>query len=100
MESENKKKSEIHQKCRYHLFTTNPRNIMLMLVEHKIRSQHMVRFIHARIQKVLSEGDNVWVFCCFLVDEGRADTNTTISAPSSARQQNAIFKNGVSLACR
>ena len=26
----------------------------------------------------------------FLVDEGRKDQNTTISGPSSARQQNAI----------
>ena len=29
-------------------------------------------------------------FCCFLVDEGRKDPNTTISGPSSARQRNAI----------
>ena len=28
--------------------------------------------------------------CCFLVDEGRKDPNTTISGPSSARQRNAI----------
>ena len=32
-----------------------------------------------------SNFDNV-----FLVDEGREDPNTTISGPSSARQQNAI----------
>ena len=39
--------------------------------------------LHARIQKVLSEGsnfDNVFC-CCFLVDEGREDANTTISGP-------------------
>ena len=29
-------------------------------------------------------------FCFFLVDEGREDQCTTISGPSSARQQNAI----------
>ena len=27
---------------------------------------------------------------CFLIDEGRKDQNTTLSGPSSARQQNAI----------
>ena len=49
----------------------------------------LVETDHARIQKVLTEGsafDNV----SFLVVEGREDPNTTISGPSSARQQNAI----------
>ena len=30
-------------------------------------------------------------FLLFLVDEGREDSNITISGPSSARQQNAIY---------
>ena len=50
------------------------------------------KVVHARIQKVLSEGVQF-----FLVDEGREDPNTTKSGPSSAHQQNA---NGVSLAGR
>ena len=53
---------------------------------------------HARIQNVLSRGsnfDNVFFFFFYsffssLVNEGREDQNTTISGPSSARQQNAI----------
>ena len=40
---------------------------------------------HARIQKILPAGPNFDNF-----DEGRKDPNTTISGPSSARQQNAI----------
>ena len=33
----------------------------------------------------------MFFFCfVFLVDEGREDSNTTISGPSSARQRNAI----------
>ena len=59
--------------------------------------------VHARIQKVLSEGVItfffVFVFFCIFVDEWRKDQNATISGPSSARQRNAI-RNGVSLACR
>ena len=41
---------------------------------------------HVRIQKVLSEGVQLF----FLVDEGREDQNTTKSGPFSACQQNAI----------
>ena len=32
----------------------------------------------------------VFLFCFFLADEGREDSNTTMSVPSSARQRNAI----------
>ena len=42
--------------------------------------------LHAQIQKVLSEGVQIF----FLVDEGIEDQDTTINWPSSARQQNAI----------
>ena len=49
---------------------------------------------HAQIQKVLSvEVQIVQRFFFFkknLVDEGQEDPNTTLSGPSSARQQNAI----------
>ena len=41
---------------------------------------------HARIEKVLSDGVQLFT----LVDERREDPNTTISGPSLARQQNAI----------
>ena len=43
----------------------------------------------ARIQKVLSEGVQIWERF-FLDDEEIKDPNTTINGPSSARQQNAI----------
>ena len=49
---------------------------------------NLTRKMHARIQKVLSEGpkfDNV-----FLVGEGKEDPNNTINGPSSARQRNAV----------
>ena len=65
--------------------------------------------LHARIQKVLSEGGPT-LTTFFLVDEGREDPSTIISGPSSARQRNAITGhrrptsqtplNGVSLACQ
>ena len=45
--------------------------------------------MHARIQKVLSEGLQL---CVFLVDEGMEGPNTTKGGPSSARQRNAIKK--------
>ena len=46
--------------------------------------------IHALIQGVLSEGVKLGgIFGIFLVDE-KEDPNTTISGPSSTRQQNAI----------
>ena len=48
--------------------------------------------IHARIQKVLSEGANFanGFFCVsILADEGSEDPNTTLNGPSSARQRNA-----------
>ena len=44
---------------------------------------------HRLIQKVLSEGVQLWQ-SFFSVAEGREDPNTTISGSSSARQQNAI----------
>ena len=43
---------------------------------------------HVRIQKVLSEGVQLWRI--FLVDEGREDPNTTKNRPLSARQGNTI----------
>ena len=43
--------------------------------------------IHAWIQNFFVNFDNVFFF---LVDEGRENPSTTISGPSSARQQNAI----------
>ena len=46
--------------------------------------------LHARIQKVLSEGSNSDNGVIFLGDEGREDPNTTKRGPLSARQQNAI----------
>ena len=52
--------------------------------------------LHAPIQKVMSEGVQLWHFLlCFFFDEGRVDgvsvdPNTAISGPLSARQQNAI----------
>ena len=45
---------------------------------------------HARIQKVLSEGVQLWQFFFhhfFLVDEGRKDSYTTKSGPSLASQR-------------
>ena len=48
--------------------------------------------MHARIQKVLSEGSNfnfLFLFS-FFFDEGRKDSNTTITGPSTACQQNAV----------
>ena len=50
--------------------------------------------VDARIQKVLSEGVQLWcffLFCLFQFDEGRKDPNTTISWPSKACQRNAIL---------
>ena len=44
--------------------------------------------IHARIQKVLSEGVQLWQL--FLADEGKKAQNTSLSGSSSARQRNAI----------
>ena len=44
---------------------------------------------HERIQKVLSEGVQIW-YLFFFVDEGIDDPNITIYGPSPARQQNAI----------
>ena len=49
----------------------------------------MKMILHARIQKVLSEGVKL-LFFFFLVDEGREDPKNTKSGPSSARQRNAI----------
>ena len=51
--------------------------------------------LHARIQKVLSEGGPTltmffFFFHFFLFDEGREDPYTTISEQSSARQRNTI----------
>ena len=51
-----------------------------------------------RIQKVLSEGVQLWrvfflfcfVFSLMRGDKGRKDPNTPISGQSSARQRNAI----------
>ena len=55
--------------------------------------------IHARIQKVLSKGIQLWQrLSLFKVDGGSEDPCPTLSGPSSARQRNAI--KGVSLACR
>ena len=47
-----------------------------------------------------SKYDNVFLCFSFLVDEGIEDPNTAINGPSLARQRNAIFKNGISLASR
>ena len=53
-----------------------------------------LRKCHARIQKVLAEGTNSYVFigflllfffCVFFFGEGREGPNTTKSGPSSAR---------------
>ena len=49
---------------------------------------HKLYDLHARIQKVLSEGSKFDNF--FIVDEGIEDPNTTINVPSSVRQRNAI----------
>ena len=46
--------------------------------------------VHAWIQKVLSEGFQLWQRFFSLVDEGREDPNTTISGLLLARQRNAI----------
>ena len=43
-----------------------------------------------------SNCDNVFfLFVCFLVDEGRIDPNTTISGPTSARQQGPTLNAGL-----
>ena len=47
-----------------------------------------------------SKYDNVFLFLVFLVDDGIEDPNTALNGPSLARQRNAIFKNGISLASR
>ena len=44
--------------------------------------------MHAGIQKVLSEGVQIWQI--FLVDEGKEAPNTTVSWSLSARQRNTI----------
>ena len=44
---------------------------------------------HARIQKILSEGVQLWKRF-FLVDEGWVDPNSTLSTPLLARQRNTI----------
>ena len=36
-----------------------------------------------------------YLFVCFLVDEGRKDPNTTISGPTSARQQGPTLNAGL-----
>ena len=46
--------------------------------------------MHARIQKVLSEGSNFDNVFFFAVDEGREDPSTTIIGPSSTCQRKAI----------
>ena len=64
-----------------------------------------IRFVHARIQKVLSEGvrsnfDNVFfLFFFFLNDEGRKVPNATIKRAIIDPRAKRHF-NGVSLACR
>ena len=44
--------------------------------------------MHARIQKVFSEGGPYLTI--FLVGDGREDLSTTISGPPSTHQRNAI----------
>ena len=69
---------------------------MIMHVHHKSDpSQGLDEFAHfAWIQMFCQRGsdfDNVFfVVVFFLVNEGRDDPNTTISGPTSTRQQNAI----------
>ena len=61
------------------------------------RQQNAIKWLFARVPimddgltdpEFCKRGSNLTTF--FLVDEGREDPNTTISGPSSARQQNAI----------
>ena len=50
---------------------------------------------HARIQKVLSEGVQIWthfLLLFFLVEGGIEDPNTAINGPSSVRQRNGVFR--------
>ena len=55
-----------------------------------VRSWQPYMYMHARIQKVLSEGVQGLNFGnFFLVDEGMEDTNVTINGPSWSRQRNA-----------
>ena len=66
---------------------------MKVIVEKSLKRKRLTFkwFTHVRIQKVLSEGSNfnfLFLFSCF--DEGRKDSNTTISGPSTARQRKAI----------
>ena len=44
-----------------------------------------------RSRKFFQRGSNFDYVYSFLVDKGREDSNITISGPSSARQQNAIY---------
>ena len=63
-----------------------------MFVHHKfVHSEGSDEFAHlAHIQKVLPEGGPTLTTFFFLVDEGREDPNTTISRPTSARQQTVV----------
>ena len=66
---------------------------MQVIIEKSLKRKRLTFtwFTHARIQKVLSEGSNFNFLCLFsFFDEGRKDSNTTISGPSTARQRNAI----------
>ena len=55
---------------------------------HHLAHKFYIYRFHARIQKILSEKTLQTFF--FLVDEGWVDPNSTLSAPSSARQRTAI----------
>ena len=61
---------------------------MKLDISYKLSVHIKYQALHARIKKVLSEGSNSDTV--FLAYEGREDSNTTISGPSSAPQRNAI----------
>ena len=65
---------------------------LIFLIKINKRYKHVGYNIHARIQKVLSEGANfdLVIFYNFLVDEGREGPNTILSGPSLTRQRNVV----------
>ena len=62
-------------------FLWNREELLHFTAQYSFFSQDLKKLMHARIQKVLTEGVQVWRR--ILVDEGREDPNTTKSGPQS-----------------
>ena len=85
----------LYRHCEMTLKTIPPEEVKICKEYNMMGIFSFLTFIFLRLETcaVFSEGVQLRLrfFFFFLVDEGREDSNITISGPSTARQQNAIY---------